>query len=612
MMKRRSDEHKFIQLWESFCYCIFLSWRASGFYTCLQFGSRIAAVLIPIAVTWNTREILNLFGSPERAGNTGGELAVRMTIMLILYLLRLLTGQLGTYAGGMQQDLLMHYIEQEMAQTAVEMDLEYFDNPQYYDAFETVKQDVYSVLGAVYDGISGVSYGISVCGCVCLLVRIAPVYTVLILLFAVPVAVSEHFYTKKVYLWGLEHVREERQMQYLYRASTERMHAQEVRLYGIGKYLTEKHHRLWQEYFLEKRSVVRRRAAWNLLLSVFPELLSIAALLHIGKRVLLGMNSIGDFTFYSGLLVQMTGGLQCFVTSVMGLYEKKLKVDHFSHFRSFVCKKVKSGTKLLEDQVDIEFRDVSFRYPGTEHYVLKHVSFHVPPGGKLCIVGENGAGKSTMLKLLLHFYEPEEGQILLNGIPVGEYDADSIRDRFSCFFQKASNFAFTLQENVRISQIGKAQEFREECQEKALRMAGAGILVQKLPHGENTYLTRAFSDEGIELSGGQNQKIALARMFYRDSAVLVLDEPTADLDPQSEYELFQAIQKECGTQSLLFVSHRLSNVFLADEILVMEDGCVCARGTHSDLMEKCELYRRLYHYQADKYIMKEKYAGSDY
>ncbi|MDO5540399.1 MAG: ABC transporter ATP-binding protein [Eubacteriales bacterium] len=606
MTKEISDKHKLRQVWNSFKYCMTLSWLASKTYTCLQLSSRIITALIPVATAWNTKKILDLFGNEDQVSGPSGVFFMYMFFLLCLYLLRLLSVQIETYASAMQQDLLMRYIECEMARTAVEMELEYFDNPAYYDAFEAVKRDIYSILGAVYDGISIISYGISVCSCVFFLTGIAPLYTVVILILYVPEAVSEYSFTKKVYLWGLDHVREERQMQYFYRTATERAYAQEVRLYNIGKYLINKYQSLWRDYFFQKRSVAKKRLAWNLLLSILPEFLSTAALAHVGMSVLAGENTIGDFTLYSGMLAQMAGGLQIVVSAFMALYEKKLKIDHFSDFRKFVCKKLRSGNRILSKPVDIEFQDVSFCYPGTEKYVLKNVSFRLPAGKKLCIVGENGAGKSTILKLLLHFYEPDKGEILINGLPMQEYNVESLRSQFSCFFQNASNFAFTLRENIRISQIGKPDEDAKARQERAMRMAGADKLVQIFPQGEDTCLTRAYSDKGVELSGGQNQKVALARMFYRDASVLVLDEPTAALDPRGEYELFQTLQKECRDQSLLFVSHRLSNVFLADKIMVMENGRICASGKHDELLKTCDLYRQLFHYQADKYVMREE------
>lgn len=600
---------KIRQAWDSFIYCMSLAWKASKCYTVMQLLTMLCTTVTPVLMTWNTKQILDLL-SAARAGNAAEQLLLRIGVQFLLVLVQLAAAKVGSYAGVMQQDVLMHDVEREMAKTALEMELEYFDNSRYYDAFESVKRDIYAVPGAVYNGITVISVGISVCSCAVLLGLVSPLYTAMVLAASVPAAFSEHAYTKKIYRWGLDHIREERKMQYLYRTATERAYAQEIRLYGTGKYLLDKYQRLWDGYFSEKRKVTRARALWNLGLSVLPEILSAAALAQIGIKIIQGERTIGDFTLYSGLLVQLVAGLGSLVSAVAELYEKKLKLDHFSEFQAMADEKRKYGTKKLEAPVTIEFRNVCFRYPDTEQYVLKDISFCLQQGKKLCMVGENGAGKTTILKLLMRFYEPQDGVILINDIPVGEYDRESLHQAFSCFFQKACNYAFHLQENVRISRIGYDEETAERRQEEALRMAGADALPNKLKNGVQTYLSRAYSEDGIELSGGQNQKIALARMFYRDAPVLVLDEPTADLDPKGEYELFHTLAEECGEKSVLFVSHRLANVFLADEILVMQDGCILARGSHEELLQNCGLYRRLFHYQADKYRMRGEHENS--
>lgn len=600
---------KIRQVWDSFIYCMSLSWKSSKFYTIMQLLTMICVALAPVLMTCNTKEILDLPGSVHTE-NAAEQLILRIGIQFLLAMVQLVAAKAGSYAAVMQQSILMHNVERDMARTALEMELEYFDNSRYYDAFEAVKRDIYSVPGAVFNGISVISVGISVCSCAILLGMVSPLYTGMVLAASIPAAFSEHTYTKKIYLWGLEHIREERKMQYLYRTATERAYAQEIRLYGTGQYLLDKYQRLWDMYFSEKRTVARARALWNLGLSVLPESLSAAAMVHIGIKIIHGERTIGDFILYSGLLTQLIAGLGNLVSAVMELYEKKLKLNHFSEFQAMAKEKKKNGTKKLESPVTIEFRNVSFRYPDTEQYVLKDISFCLQQGKKLCMVGENGAGKTTILKLLMRFYEPQEGLILINDIPIGEYDRESLYQAFSCFFQKACNYAFHLQENVRISQIGYDEETAKKRQEEALRKAGADTFLKKLKNGTQTYLSRAYSEDGIELSGGQNQKIALARMFYRDAPVLVLDEPTADLDPQGEHELFHTLAEECRETSILFVSHRLANVFLADEILVMEDGHILARGRHEDLLQDCVLYRRLFHYQADKYRRRGEYENS--
>lgn len=596
---------------KAFAYCVNLSWRVSKTYTIIQFLARGISAFLPVLITWNTKEVIELFspvieGERQQQGKVQDLLLIRMGIMLLLLVLQLLAMRIHTYVNGMQRDRVLHFVEQELAETATKMKLEYFDNPKYYDMFETVKMDIYSLSNAMNDGVSAVSYLVSLCSCICFMAGLGFAYMILIIAATIPMAVSEYKYTRELYSWGLTHMREEREMSYLYWVATERRFAQEIRVFGTQEYLVEKYRKVWNRFFSNKSGLLKKRAVLNCILSVFPELIVVIALFITGSKVFAGTATIGDFTLYNGLLVQLIENMRGMVESSMGLVEKKLQIEHVSEFERLVGEERGTGGKQLCKKVDIEFRNVSFQYPGTDCYVIKNVSFQLDAGKKICIVGENGAGKSTLFKLLLRFYEPCEGKILLNDIPIEEYDLDSLRKRFSCFFQKAANYAFTIQENIRLSQIGKAGQQAAESERRAEKMSGVASILDSMPHGRNTFLTRTFSDDGVELSGGQNQKIALARMFYRDASVLILDEPSADLDPKAEYELFQSIQRECKGQSVFYVSHRLSNVDLADEIIVMDRGEICGKGTHEELMMGCEPYKRLYHYQADKYVTKEK------
>ncbi|MBD5491448.1 MAG: ABC transporter ATP-binding protein [Lachnospiraceae bacterium] len=598
---------------KAFAYCIKLSWNVSKVYTVLQFLARIVSGFLPVLITWNTKEIIDLLsvGAGAESWQQRDLLLIRIGIMLLLFLLQFLTTQVHTYVSGMQSDRVLRFVEQELSLTAMRMKLEYFDDPKYYDMFEKVKMDIYSLSSAMYDGISAVSYAFSLCSCIYFLAGLGPVYTMLIVVSTVPMAVSEFKYTRELYSWGLKHMREEREMSYLYWVATDRRFAQEIRVFGTQNYIIEKYRNVWDRYFSNKSELSKKRAVLNCVLSIFPELIVAAALFITGSRVFAGTATIGDFTLYNGLLVQLIDNLRGMVVSSMGLVEKKLQIEHVSEFEKLVGEESVTGGKKLCKKVDIEFRNVSFQYPGTDRYVIKDVSFCLPAGKKICIVGENGAGKSTLFKLLLRFYEPCEGQILLNDMPIEEYDLDSLRKRFSCFFQKAANYAFTIQENIRFSQTDKVGQEAAESEERAEEMTGVSSMLDSMPYGKNTFLTRAFSDDGVELSGGQNQKIALARMFYKEASVLILDEPSADLDPKAEYELFQAIQGNCKGQSVFYVSHRLANVDLADEIMVMVGGQICGMGTHEELIKNCQTYERLYHYQADKYVTEEKGGGKN-
>ena len=241
----------------AFAYCVNLSWGVSKAYTIMQFLARGVSAFLPILVTWNTKEIIELFSTTiagERQQQDGVQnlLLIKMGIMLLLLLLQLLATQIHTYVNGMQRDRVLHFVEQELAVTAMKMKLEYFDDPKYYDMFETVKMDIYSLANAMYDGVSAVSYAVSLFSCICFLAGLGSAYTILIMVTTIPMAVSEYKYTRELYSWGLNHMREEREMSYLYWVATERKYAQEIRIFGTQEYLMEKYRKVWNNYFSNK------------------------------------------------------------------------------------------------------------------------------------------------------------------------------------------------------------------------------------------------------------------------------------------------------------------------------------------------------------------------
>jgi len=301
------------------------------------------------------------------------------------------------------------------------------------------------------------------------------------------------------------------------------------------------------------------------------------------------------------LLAQLLGAVFMLTYSVMRLYEDRLKIQNVQQFSRFANTVQNNGKRTLAigEPVGIEFRRVSFRYPDTDALVLDGISFAIAPGEKLCIIGLNGAGKSTIMKLLLRFYDADAGEILINGHPIHEYELTNLRGAFSSFFQHVVQYAFTLRENVILSDL--AQSDAQAGLMRALEQADALDLLDDLPQGVDSHVTKEFAADGAELSGGQYQKLALARTFYRRCAVMLLDEPSAALDPEAEHRVFAYLEEFCKDKTTVFTSHRLSNVYLADTIVLLEGGKITEQGTHRALMAQNGRYAALYRLQAEKY-----------
>lgn len=277
-----------------------------------------------------------------------------------------------------------------------------------------------------------------------------------------------------------------------------------------------------------------------------------------------------------------------------------MKIDTIEKFSKYEEEENRCGKLEVNDNIKIEFKNVSFKYPMSEKYVLQNFSLEIKQGDRICILGVNGSGKSTIIKLLLRFYDVDEGEILINSKNIKEYDVCNLRSVFSVVFQDYINYSFTLRDNIKITDLENA-EWTDEDAIKALHIVDADNILKKLPEGLDTYIQKIFDRNGYEPSGGEQQKIALARAVNRRCKVMILDEPTAAIDPESECNLLNNLKHELYGKTLIFTSHRLSAVHLADKIVLLENGQVTEEGSHKELLELNKEYARLYRLQMNTY-----------
>ncbi|MFZ2538724.1 MAG: ABC transporter ATP-binding protein, partial [Oscillospiraceae bacterium] len=517
---------------------------------------------------------------------------------VVIALLNAVIQKTVSYAEGLHNDILERYITLGMMDKALGADLELFDNPTHYDKFTSVKRDSYATTYILWNALDCISSFITFSGAFAVLCTSNWLYGVLMVVAAFPSAIAGHKYTKILYRLGLTQINDERKKGYLYEVASTKQYAQDIRLFGIGGILKDRYTCLWTNIFTAKKKKIKARTILTTILEFLPELVIAFITLNISFKALSGIATVGDYSLYTGLLGQLWSAIYMLTNSAVNIYENKLKIDNVKSFDT-MGKSIKNvGNRLLESVETIDFIHVSFCYPQANQNALNDINFTIHNGEKLAIVGVNGAGKSTLIKLLLRFYDVSGGQILINGVNIKEYTIDSLHKCFSCYFQNTPNYGFTLRENISIAD--QRTPVDKEILDAIWESDGNTILA-KSPSGLDTYLTRAFEDSGIELSGGQNQKIALARTFYRSSSALILDEPSSSLDPEAEHRLFQSLERLCKGKTTLFTSHRLSNINLADRIVVIENGEVIEIGTREELLKNPQRFAQLYQYQAEKF-----------
>jgi len=318
-------------------------------------------------------------------------------------------------------------------------------------------------------------------------------------------------------------------------------------------------------------------------------------------KVLSGVMSVGDFTFFISLLTRITDSAASIVLSFGEMYESNLYIDHYFEVLNLpkLIKEVKRPQQLGDRSTPpkIEFRNVSFRYPGSRSYALKNVSFVIEPGENIAIVGHNGAGKTTIVKLLCRFYDVTSGEILIDGVNIKNVKISEWYKFIGTLFQEFMHYDFTVEENI---MLGNTDIRDEKLLKKASKDSGAYEFIEKFPKKYNQVLGREF-EEGTELSQGQWQKIAIARAFYQNAPILILDEPTSSIDSEAEYEIFKNLNKRYKDKTLFLISHRFSTVRNADEIIVLEEGKIFEQGSHAELLRNGGIYARMFLKQAEGY-----------
>ena len=398
-----------------------------------------------------------------------------------------------------------------------------------------------------------------------------------------------------------------RQMDYYAKTVVDKDLAKEVRIFGLTDVFCRKYQETFRGYYQGLKKLKVEECVWSIGASLLTSAAYCFLYILLARGVYAGIYEVGSFSLYTGAIMTIGGSVGTLISTTAMIYEGTLFIENLISFMEEEPRIVPLGTAPAEVRRhtghEIVFRDVSFRYPGNRRDVLRHVSLTIRPGQTVVIVGLNGAGKTTLVKLLTRQYDPSEGEILLDGRDIREYDVEQLYSLFGIIFQDFGRYAVTAGENIAFGNIRKSGTEQPELRmlEAAAAQSGADSFIAKLPEQYDTPLMRYFDADGAELSVGQWQKLAIARAFYGDSDILILDEPTASLDPLAEQEIFRQFNALRSDKTSIFISHRLSSATIADQILVMEEGEIVERGTHAELMALQGRYWQLFTTQAEWY-----------
>ncbi|HJZ47015.1 MAG TPA: ABC transporter ATP-binding protein, partial [Roseiflexaceae bacterium] len=429
-----------------------------------------------------------------------------------------------------------------------------------------------------------------------------PLIALLLFLATIPSFIAQNKYSKIQFRLLTWRAPESRRMNYLEHVLTVDNSVKEVKLFGLGEPLLQRYNDMFWKIFEEDEHLARRRSWISLFWGMVASVSYYGAYAWVIYEFIAGLIPIGTgLVFYLTLFRNSQGTFQGLFDNINRLYENGLFMDNLFSFLNLTPQMaIATRPRPMPGKISqgVEFRHVWFRYPGRDDWALRDLNLTIAPGEKIALVGQNGAGKTTLIKLLTRLYDPTEGQILLDGVDLREYDLDELRLRIGVIFQDFVKYQLSAKENIGFGQIDRLDDAARL--ESSAERGGADTVVAELPQGMETMLGRWF-DKGHELSGGQWQKIALSRAFMRDGEVLVLDEPTSALDAEREYEIFQRFRDLTDGKIAVLISHRFSTVRMADRIAVIEDGQISELGSHAELLALGGTYARLFEMQAEGY-----------
>jgi ATP-binding cassette, subfamily B, bacterial len=484
---------------------------------------------------------------------------------------------------------------------AATLDLEDFEDSEFQDQLERARRQTSGrmtlmgqLLGQAQDIVTVVSF---VAG----FIFFAPWLIALLLLALVPAFLGEAHFNAQSYSLDFGRTPERRELDYVRQTAASVETAKEVKIFGLNGFLIDRYMRLANDFYAANRKLAVRRARWGGLFTAIGTIGYYLAYAYIAWRTLTGEFSVGDLTFLAGSFRRLRALLEGLLTSFSTTAGQALYLNDLFSFFEVEPEILSPNNPRPFPQPIIEgfvFDNVGFRYPGAERWAVRHLSFTLHAGEVLALVGENGAGKTTLVKLLIRLYDPDEGRILLDGHDLREYDLDALRGNMGVIFQDFVRYSLSAGDNIAVGKIAARED--QDRIERAATRSQADEVIKRLPAGYGQMIGKRFKN-GVELSGGEWQKIAIARAYMREAAVLVLDEPTAALDARSEFEVFKRFKELSSGKTAVLISHRFSSVRMADRILVLADGIVEAAGTHDQLMAQSGRYSELFELQAAGY-----------
>ena len=590
-----------------------LVWRTSRALTAGSLSLRLIRALLPVISLYIGKliidEVVLLTRLPGMAPGLREwiesglltRLGVLVALEFGLAVVADLLGRLVALLDGLLSERFSNETSIRLMQHAATLDLEDFEDSELQDQLDRARRQAAGRMSLMSMMFSQAQDVVTVISFAAGLMVFAPWLIVLLLAALVPAFIGEAHFNAQSYALAFTRTQERRELDYVRQTGASVETAKEVKIFGLNTFLIERYRKLSGDIYRANKRLAIRRAGWGGALTALGTLGYYAAYAFLVWRTLAGQFSIGDLVFLAGSFLRLRGLLEGLLLGVSQVAGQALYLDDLFGFFE-IKPEIASRPGALPFPRPIRqgfaFEDAGFKYPGARRWAVRHLDFTLNPGEVLALVGENGAGKTTLVKLLARLYDPSEGRILLDGHDLRDYDLDDLRGNVGVIFQDFMRYHLSAADNIAVGRI-EARDDRDRI-ERAARRGMADDVIRRLPGGYDQIVGKRFRT-GIDLSGGEWQKIAIARAYMRDAQVLILDEPTAALDARAEFEVFQRFRDLSERRMAVLISHRFSSVRMADRILVMADGQIEASGSHEELLVSSSRYAELFELQAAGY-----------
>jgi len=595
-----------------------LVWETHRGYSSLMVGLRLLRALVPLGVLWVGKLIIDQVvlalgvGTGQEAIQGFDHPVVQQLAWLVAIELGLaVVGEVLARASALVEsllgDLVANRTSVQLMEHAAGLDLAQLENPQIYDQLERARRQTVGRIGLVTGLLSSVQDAVTLASLAVALTVYVPWLLVLLALAVLPSFLGETRFAALSYSLLYSWTEERRRLDYLRYIGASDISAKEVKLFGLDRFLVDRYADLSTEFYEANKDLAVRRAVVSSLLALVGTLgyygafAAIIWLTITGHQSPAGPFTLGVLTFLAASFKQSRDMIQRTLLTASQLVEQSMYLDDLFSFLAVqpgIVSRPGAPPVPVPIRDGFVFEDVGFRYPGSERWAVRHLSFRLRPGERLALVGENGAGKTTLAKLLARLYEPTEGRVLLDGRDLREYDVASLRQQVGVIFQDFVRYDFPFRENIAVGDVSRIAD--QPALDTAAGRSLADSVLPRLPQKWEQMLGRRF-ETGVDLSGGEWQKVALARAYLRDAQLLILDEPTAALDARAEYEVFQRFSELTVGRMAVLISHRFSTVRMADRILVLMGGERVEEGSHAELVARGGLYAELFALQAEGY-----------